>query len=72
VEFAIRILENTVTWLYHYGIRGQCLDYIKCQLSNRYQYVSISNQISTLQPIDQGLPQGSILGPLLFLLYINI
>lgn len=57
--------------LYNYGIRGNCLNLIKSYLTNRYQYVSIANLNSNLASISLGVPQGSILGPILFILYIN-
>jgi hypothetical protein len=57
--------------LYLYGIRGQTLALLTSYLSNRKQYVQFSNFSSTLQIINCGVPQGSILGPILFLLYIN-
>ena len=54
-----------------YGIRGLALDLIKDYLSNRYQFVEINGVPSELMSISCGVPQGSILGPMLFLLYIN-
>lgn len=57
--------------LEHYGIRGIALKWFKNYLSDRYQYVSIENFDSRKQKITCGVPQGSILGPILFLLYIN-
>ena len=57
--------------LYSYGIRGIVYDWFVSYLSNRYQFVSIGNTSSTSKPIICGVPEGSVLGPLLFLLYIN-
>ena len=57
--------------LHHYGIRGVALSLIESYLTERQQCVQINNVISELDFISHGVPQGSILGPLLFLLYIN-
>ena len=57
--------------LEHLGIRGISLNSFESYLSNRSQYVDYSGISSELQYIRCGVPQGSILGPLLFLLYIN-
>lgn len=54
-----------------YGIRGNCLHWITSYLTGRRQFVSLRNTQSDLLPITCGVPQGSILGPLLFTIYIN-
>ena len=57
--------------LYHYGIHGTAYKLLESYLSFRNQFVSVQNHHSSLKPINIGVPQGSILGPLLFLIYVN-
>ena len=60
-----------LTKLSKYGIRGQALSLISSYLSNRTQCVSMLGELSGELPVIFGVPQGSCLGPLLFLIYIN-
>ena len=57
--------------LKHYGFRGVVYEWFVSYLENRKQYVSFKNNKSDLMNIICGVPQGSILGPLLFILYVN-
>ena len=55
----------------HYGIRGIALELISSYLTNRSQFVCINNVNSECKPVLMGVSQGSVLGPLLFLIYVN-
>ena len=63
--------ETLLKKLVFYGIDGTALEWIRSYLSHRSSYVAIGSALSDIFPAPHGVPQGSIMGPILYLLYIN-
>ena len=57
--------------LHHYGISDKTNDWISTLLRGRRQRVSINGTGSTWSPVLSGVPQGTVVGPILFLIYVN-
>ena len=65
----IPLINNA--YAYAYGIVGNILNWITAFLSNRSQIVRVNGAYSKSSQVISGIPQGSVLGPILFVIYIN-
>ena len=71
MKHELKPLDLILEKMKYYGIRHAELEWFSRYLMNRQQCVSIKGTSSTLLEVKSGVPQGSILGPLIFCLYMN-
>jgi hypothetical protein len=60
-----------ISKLQSYGINEELMNWVESFLRGRTQCVKINNKVSDPRPVLSGIPQGSVLGPLLFIIYVN-
>ena len=63
--------QQLIGKLYHYGMRGNTLEWIAHWLTRRVQRVVVDGDCSKEAPVKSGAPQGTVLGQMMFILYIN-